>query len=111
MTAVISYGTWAAVTGHGSVRESITVALGAFVSPTDLSLVEAEFRTAVNATLPSFLRLAGENFVGPVVAPDVTIAGVPLRDGWIDMTALVARVDLLDVAGRALGIMSWSPLP
>lgn len=105
MATTTDYGTW---NNHGD-RSALTVeaTVTGYISGGDSDWLErvektgalenmvAAYRAAINAALPDGVTLAGNDFYGPYYDADKDFDGYPTdEDGALDITAIIADVDL-----------------
>ncbi|GAB2695754.1 Aca2/YdiL-like domain-containing protein [Kitasatospora kifunensis] len=98
MPTTTPYGSWCNQVDHFSVSvaQSIVEAFGS-EGPDgyDIDAIETEYRQAIDAALPPYVSLCGEDFIGPYYEADQDFDGYPQdEDGGLDIKAIVDAIDL-----------------
>jgi hypothetical protein len=58
------YASWATVTGTLSISQYVTSALGSYADGHNVDAIITDFTAAINAGLPEWLNLYGDEFLG-----------------------------------------------
>lgn len=101
MITTTSYGSWANHVRDGggtlTVHAYVEASLGNWPG-IDVDAVANDFRDAINTALPDSVQLCGDEFYGPHYSDGFD--GYPLRDGGLDIGAVIDSVDFWEIVAK-----------